>query len=67
MKKTVTAVLCLVIVLLFVGCGKADISKVKIDYGTSSVRRKKEAVHGRLTKNTNGHGGLREVKVENGS
>ena len=37
MKKTVTAVLCLVIVLLFVGCGKADISKVKIDYGKSSV------------------------------
>ena len=29
MKKTVTAVLCLVIVLLFAGCGKADISKVK--------------------------------------
>ena len=37
MKKTVTAVLCLVIVLLCAGCGKADISKVKIDYGKSSV------------------------------
>ena len=30
------------------------------------VRRKKVAVHGRLTKNTLGHGGLHGVKVENG-
>ena len=31
-----------------------------------SVRRKKVVVHGRLTKNTLGHGGLHGVKAENG-
>lgn len=31
-----------------------------------SVRRKKVAVHGKLTKNTLGHGGLHGVKAENG-
>lgn len=37
MKKMITAVLCVAMVLLFAGCGKGDISKVKVDYGTSSV------------------------------
>ena len=37
MKKKISAAFCLVWLLLFVGCEKADISKVKIDYGTSSV------------------------------
>ncbi len=37
MKKKISAAFCLVMLLLFVGCEKADISKVKIDYGTSSV------------------------------
>lgn len=42
MKKMITAGLCLVMVLLFVGCGKGDISKVQIDYGTSSVYSEEE-------------------------
>ena len=42
MKKMITAVLCLVMVLLFVGCGKGDISKVQIDYGTSSIYSEEE-------------------------
>ena len=131
MKKIITVTLCIVLVLLFAGCGKnGDTSKVEIDYGASSVyskeeidsaieiikkqfasfegcelhslsympdeecnnadniewmndlrteplrnvlhlkavfvRRKKVAVHGRLTKNTLGHGGLHGVKAENG-
>ena len=137
MKKIITVMLCIVLVLLFAGCGKnGDTSKVEIDYGTSSVyskeeidsaieiikkqfasfegcelhslsympdeecnnanniectnegnqqifhfksaqnvvlhlkavsvRRKRVAVHGKLTKNTLGHGGLHGVKAENG-
>ncbi|MEI3175432.1 MAG: hypothetical protein V8S96_02460 [Lachnospiraceae bacterium] len=134
MKKIITVTLCIVLVLLFAGCGKnGDTSKVEIDYGASSVyskeeidsaieiikkqfasfegcelhslsymsdeecnntdniewmndlrtddnqalrnvlhlkvvsvHRKKVVVHGRLTKNTLGHGGLHGVKVENG-
>ena len=129
MKKIITVTLCIVLVLLFAGCGKnGDTSKVEIDYGASSVYSKEEidsaieiikkqfasfegcelhslsympdeecnnadniewmnencfqmqciafessfrspkkvAVHGRLTKNTLGHGGLHGVKVENG-
>lgn len=42
MKKTITAVLCFAMAVLFVGCGKDDISKVKIDYGTSSVYSKED-------------------------
>ena len=35
--------LCIVLVLLFAGCGKdGDTSKVEIDYGTSSVYSKEE-------------------------
>ena len=37
MKKNVAVVLCLVLVTVLAGCGKADMSKVKIDYGTSSI------------------------------
>lgn len=37
MKKIIALVLCLMFTLSLVGCGKADISEVKIDYGTSSV------------------------------
>ena len=36
------AVLCFAMAVLFVGCGKDDISKVKIDYGTSSVYSKED-------------------------
>ena len=42
MKKNMTAVLCLTMLLFFVGCGKEDIAKVQIDYGTSSVYSKEE-------------------------
>ena len=42
MKKNMTAALCLAMVLFFVGCGKGDIAKVQIDYGTSSVYSKEE-------------------------
>ena len=42
MKKTVTLVFCFVMLLLFAGCGKGDISNVKIDYGTSSVYSKED-------------------------
>ena len=43
MKKIITIMLCLVLVLLFAGCGKdGDTSKVEIDYGTSSVYSKEE-------------------------
>ena len=42
MKKIITAVLCFVLIFLFVGCGKGDISKVKIDYGTSSIYSKED-------------------------
>ena len=37
MKKNMTAALCLALVLFFVGCGKGDMAKVQIDYGTSFV------------------------------
>ena len=43
MKKIITVMLCIVLVLLFAGCGKdGDTSKVEIDYGTSSVYSKEE-------------------------
>lgn len=42
MKKIIIAVLCLVMSLFFVGCGKGNTSNVKIDYGTSSVYSKEE-------------------------
>ena len=32
MKKMITTILCLMLTLLFVGCGKADTSEVEIDY-----------------------------------
>ena len=41
-EKIVTVVFCFAMVFLFVGCGKGDISNVKIDYGTSSVYSKEE-------------------------
>ena len=41
MKKMITTILCLMLTLLFVGCGKADTSEVEIDYGTSSLYPKK--------------------------
>ena len=37
MKKAISFVLCLVLAVTLVGCGKQDTSKVKIDYGTSSI------------------------------
>ncbi|MCQ2478655.1 MAG: hypothetical protein MJ091_05555 [Clostridia bacterium] len=37
MKKLTIAMLCIMLTLSLVGCGKADISEVKIDYGTSSL------------------------------
>ena len=37
MKKVIPLVLCLVLALSLVGYGKTDTSKVKIDYGTSSI------------------------------
>ena len=42
MKKMITAILFLMLTLLFVGCGKADTSEVEIDYGTSSLYSKEE-------------------------
>ena len=43
MKKIITVTLCIVLVLLFAGCGKNDdTSKVEIDYGASSVYSKEE-------------------------
>ncbi|MFR8791907.1 hypothetical protein [Gallintestinimicrobium sp.] len=43
MKKIITVTLCIVLVLLFAGCGKnGDTSKVEIDYGASSVYSKEE-------------------------
>ena len=42
MKKTITVMLCFVMAFLFVGCKKGDVSKVKIDYGTSSIYKKEE-------------------------
>ena len=43
MKKIITISLCIVLVLLFAGCGKnGDTSKVEIDYGASSVYSKEE-------------------------
>ncbi len=37
LKKIISAALCLIMVFLFTGCEKADMSNVKIDYGTSSI------------------------------
>lgn len=43
MKKIITVMLCIVLVLLFAGCGKnGDTSKVEIDYGASFVYSKEE-------------------------
>ena len=42
MKKMITTILCLMLTLLFVGCGKADTSEVEIDYGTSSLYSKED-------------------------
>ena len=42
MKEIITAAFCVVLVFFFAGCGKGDISKVEIDYGTSSVYSKEE-------------------------
>ena len=43
MKKIITVTLCIVLVLLFAGCGKnGDTSKVEIDYGASSIYSKEE-------------------------
>ena len=43
MKKIITVMLCIVVVLRFAGSGKdGDTSKVEIDYGTSSVYSKEE-------------------------
>lgn len=42
MKKYITVAFCLAVVIFLVGCGKGDISNVKIDYGTSSVYSKEE-------------------------
>ena len=43
MKKIITVMLCIVLVLLFAGCEKnGDTSKVEIDYGASSVYSKEE-------------------------
>ena len=42
MKKIITVAFGFAMVFLFVGCGKGDISNVKIDYGTSSVYSKEE-------------------------
>ncbi len=37
MKKIKALAICFALLLLLDGCGKADMSKVKIDYGTSSI------------------------------
>ncbi len=37
MKKCITVILCFLFVLSLTGCGKADLSKVEIDYGSSLV------------------------------
>lgn len=42
MKRFLITALCFAMVLLFVGCGKGDISNVKIDYGTSSIYSKED-------------------------
>ena len=42
MKKMIAAILCLMLTLLFVSCGKADTSEVEIDYGTSSLYSKED-------------------------
>ena len=48
MKKIITVTLCIVLVLLFAGCGKnGDTSKVEIDYGASSVL--KSFIHSMLS------------------
>lgn len=41
-KKAISIGLCLMMVFLFAGCGKADMSNVKIDYGTSSLYSKED-------------------------
>ena len=42
MKRSITVMLCFVMVFLFVGCKKGDVLQVKIDYGTSSTYSKEE-------------------------
>ena len=42
MKKIAATALCLMLVLSLVGCSKANMSKVKIDYGTSSIYSKED-------------------------
>lgn len=42
MKRFITVMLCFVMFFLFVGCGKGDVSQLKIDYGTSSTYTKEE-------------------------
>ena len=42
MKKTITLAFCFVMLFLFAGCGKGDVSNVKIEYGTSSVYSKED-------------------------
>ncbi len=42
MKRSMAAALCLLAVLLLTGCRRADLSKVTIDYGTSSIYSKEE-------------------------
>ena len=42
MKKIRMTAVCLLIVFLFAGCEKGDISGVKIDYGTSSIYSKED-------------------------
>ena len=37
MKKAISFVVCLVFAVSFAGCGKSDTTKVKIDYGNSSI------------------------------
>lgn len=42
MKRIMAAALCLLTVLLLTGCRRADLSKVTIDYGMSSIYSKEE-------------------------
>ena len=42
MKKMLLTMFCLMMLFLFVGCGKGNVSKVKVDYGTSSIYSKED-------------------------
>lgn len=42
MKKKIVIVLCLVLAVSLVSCGRTNMSKVKIDYGTSSIYSKED-------------------------